>query len=94
MPNDLSPPIVTICGSPGNDRDCCDLRVTDIRVIDEVVTLRAEVDQIGFIVTKAGNEGADSIVWTLKRPDGEVLTDLHMQQLTQAVEHAGLQLAQ
>jgi hypothetical protein len=87
-------PEITICANPNSQNDCCDIRVTGILVVDDVVHLREEVAKAGFTVINPVRESQDTIVWTLQRPYGELVSDIHLQQLAQAAKVVGMEILQ
>lgn len=74
-------------------KDCCDLRIEGLGPVDDLVNFRHEVNMTGFSVTNAASHKDGSIVWTLVRPDREVISPLHNMQLKQAVVAAGMKVA-
>jgi hypothetical protein len=87
-------PEMTICANPNGQNDCCDIRVTGICAIDDIVHLREEVAKAGFTVINPACESQDTIVWTLQRPYGELVSDIHLQQLAQAAKVVGMEILQ
>ena len=87
-------PTLTICNNPNSQNDCLDIRITGTSRVDDIVYFRKEVDKIGFTVIKPYRESQDTVVWTLQRPYGELISNIHLQQLSQAAKDIGIDVLQ